>query len=212
MCSHDFHNQRLHAVVTKPYNTEDKAEKSRVQCAVAVAQLIIDVLKETGDDDEQVPDAQVRVGIDSGKALAVNNGRNGYREPLFLGEPANHAAKHASNGTAVGIYLTNTARKVVGLSEAADSNKTALTKDEIKVCQELPALSVTCESIAKEWREDLKNNPIGVFSLRGRRRLCATSTSPSLTPKNSRRQEAVSIYADIDGFTASCRQAYRLES
>jgi transcriptional regulator with XRE-family HTH domain len=39
----DFHNQRLHAVVTKPYNTEDKAEKSRVQCAVAVAQLIIDV-------------------------------------------------------------------------------------------------------------------------------------------------------------------------
>jgi len=53
----DFHNQRLHAVVTKPYNTEDKAEKSRVQCAVAVAQLIIDVLKETGDDDEQVPNA-----------------------------------------------------------------------------------------------------------------------------------------------------------
>lgn len=198
----DFHNQRLHAVVTKPYNTENKAEKSRVQCAVAVAQLIIDVLKETGDDDEQVPDAQIRVGIDSGKALAVNNGRNGYREPLFLGEPANHAAKHASNGTAVGIYLTNTARKVIGLSEAADSNKTALTKDEIKVCQDATALSVTCESIVKEWREDLKNNPIGVFEFSRQTPPLRDLDISVLTPKNSRRQEAVSIYADIDGFTA----------
>ena len=97
----DFHNQRIHAVVTKPYNTEDKAEKSRVQRAVAVAQLIIDVLTETGDDDEQVPSAQVRVGIDSGKALAVNNGRNGYREPLFLGragEPCGEACKQRDSG------------------------------------------------------------------------------------------------------------------
>jgi class 3 adenylate cyclase len=198
----DFHNQRLHAVATKPYNTEDGAEKSRVQHAVAVAQLIIDVLKETGDDDEQVPDAQVRVGIDSGKALAVNNDRNGYREPLFLGEPANHAAKHASNGTAVGIYLTNAARKVIGLPEATDSNKTALTKDEIKVCQDAATLSVTCESIVKEWREDLKKNPIGVFEFSRQTPPLRDLDISLLTPKNSRRQEAVSVYADIDGFTA----------
>lgn len=198
----DFHNQRLHAVVTKPYDTEDKAETSRVRRAVAVAQLIIDVLRETGDDDEQVPDAQVRVGIDTGKALAVNNGRNGYREPLFLGEPANHAAKHASNGTAVGIFLTNTARKIIGLSEAEDSNKTSLTKDEIKVCQDAAALTVTCESIVKEWREDLKNNPIGAFEFSRQTPPLRDLDIAVLTPKNSRRQEAVSIYADIDGFTA----------
>ncbi|MBU0776505.1 MAG: transcriptional regulator, partial [Alphaproteobacteria bacterium] len=39
----DFHNQRLHAVVTKPYNSETDAEAKRVRRAVAVAQLIIDV-------------------------------------------------------------------------------------------------------------------------------------------------------------------------
>ena len=142
------------------------------------------------------------MGIDSGKALAVNNGRNGYREPLFLGEPANHAAKHASNGTAVGIYLTNTARKVIGLPEAAESNKTALTPEEIKVCQDAAALSVTCESIVKEWREDLKNNPIGVFEFSRQTPPLRDLNISVLTPKNSRRQEAVSIYADIDGFTA----------
>ena len=38
------------------------------------------------------------LGIDSGTALAVNNGRPGHREPLFFGQPANHAAKRAGGG------------------------------------------------------------------------------------------------------------------
>jgi hypothetical protein len=68
--------------------------------------LVIDVLARTGEDADH-PAAKVRIGIDSGKALAVNNGRRGHREPLFLGEPANQAAKRASGGEATGIYLTN---------------------------------------------------------------------------------------------------------
>jgi class 3 adenylate cyclase len=112
----DFHNQRLHAVISKPYGDED--EKARLERAVAIAQLLIDVLGETGDDDDQIPNAVVRVGIDTGLALAVNNGRRGNREPLFLGKPANHAAKLASNGSKEGIYLTNDARAVIDLDDA----------------------------------------------------------------------------------------------
>src|SRR5690606_4393839 len=84
----DFHNQRLHAVVTKPYGDAD--ERERVASAVAIAKLTMDVLAQTGDTDEHIPNAKVRVGIDSGLALAVNNGRRASREPLFLGAPANH--------------------------------------------------------------------------------------------------------------------------
>ena len=73
----DFHNQRLHSVVAKPYDSEVK----RVQRAVAIGQLIIDVLAQTGEDADH-PAAKVRVGIDTGMALAVNNGRRGHREPL----------------------------------------------------------------------------------------------------------------------------------
>src|SRR6185312_14680929 len=105
----DFHNQRLHSVVAKPYDSEVK----RVQRAVAIGKLIIDVLAQTGEDADH-PAAKVRVGIDSGKALAVNNGRRGHREPLFLGEPANHAAKRAGGGRATGMYLTNRTRKGIG--------------------------------------------------------------------------------------------------
>src|ERR1700722_931117 len=42
----DFHNQRLHSVIAKPYDSEVK----RVHRAIAIGQLIIDVLAQTGED------------------------------------------------------------------------------------------------------------------------------------------------------------------
>jgi len=132
----DFHNQRLHAMIAKPYNTEDDAEATRVHKAVAIAQVIMDVLAETGEEDEQIPTAKVRVGIDTGKSLAVNNGRSGNREPLFLGEPANHAAKLASNAKPSGIYLTNEARTAIGFPSADKPAQAPLTVAQISECIE----------------------------------------------------------------------------
>lgn len=197
----DFHNQRLHSLFTKPYNTEDNAEKKRVQRAVATAQLIVDVLAETGDDDEHIPAAKMRIGIDTGRTLAVNNGRNGYREPLFLGDPANHAAKLASNNRAKGIFLTNAARKVISLEEQDAPEKHALSAQEIETCQEAANLDVTADEIIKAWREDLENNPIGGYQFTRQTPPLSDMDISSLTPTNSKRQEMVSIYADIDGFT-----------
>lgn len=196
----DFHNQRLHAVVAKPYNSETDAEKKRIQRAVAIAQLIIDVLKETGDDDEHIPAAKVRVGIDSGRALAVNNGRRGGREPLFLGDPANLAAKYSA-GAGQGIYLTPNARKALGLAEVDNAKKTALTTDEIKQCQDAANLGVSKDSIVKEWRADMADNPIGAYEFSGHTPPMCNLDLEVLTPRNSRRQDLVSLYGDIDGFT-----------
>jgi class 3 adenylate cyclase len=158
----DFHNQRLHSVVAKPYDSEAK----RVQRAVAIAHLIINVLAQTGEDADH-PAAKVRVGIDTGKALAVNNGRRGHREPLFLGEPANHAAKRACGGKSVGIFLTNEARAVLGLKNAPNEDTTALGWQEIRDCEDKAKLGVTADEIVKEWKDDLENNPIGSFEFKG---------------------------------------------
>ncbi|MFL0413642.1 transcriptional regulator [Sphingomonas sp. 179-A 2A2 NHS] len=198
----DFHNQRLHAVVTKPYNSDADAEAKRVRRAVAIAQLIIDVLDETGDADEQIPNAKVRVGIDSGEALAVNNGRRGGREPLFLGEPANQAAKMSGGGTRVGIFLTNNAREAIGLGAVDNPAATSLTSEEIEDCRIKAALGVSKDAIVKEWEEDLERNPIGAFGFSRHTPPLRTLDITTLTPGNSRRQEAASVYADIDGFTA----------
>lgn len=195
----DFHNQRLHAIVAKPYGEDDEA--MRIHRAVALAQLMIDVLAQTGDDDEHIPNAKVRVGIDSGTALAVNNGRNGNREPLFLGDPANHAAKLSAAGMATGIYLTDIARAAIGLDEVDDPGKAPLTNAEIKVSQDEATLDVTVASIVADWREDMEANPIGAFAFSHPTPPLKNLDITALTPGNSRRFEAVSTYADLDNFT-----------
>jgi class 3 adenylate cyclase len=193
----DFHNQRLHTVFAKPYDDEAK----RVHRALATGQLIIDVLARTGEDANH-PAAKVRIGIDTGKALAVNNGRRGHREPLFLGEPANHAAKRSGGGRETGIYLTNKARKAIGLTEVTKVDSTPLTASEIATSQRLAQLGVTVDQIVREWAEDLKNNPIGDFEFSGHTPPFATLDIDELSVKNSRRQEVATIYGDLDGFTA----------
>jgi class 3 adenylate cyclase len=197
----DFHNQRLHSLVAKPYGADD--EKKRVCRAVAIGKLVIDVLAETGDDDEDIPNAKVRIGIDTGLTLAVNNGRNGNREPLFLGSAANLAAKLASNGCAEGIFLTNAARKAAGLAEAETGKEgaTPLTPDQVAHCQDIANLDVRKDTIVKEWRQDNKDNPIGSFEFSRPTPPLRKLDISALTPVNSRRMEAVSVYADLDGFT-----------
>jgi class 3 adenylate cyclase len=195
----DFHNQRLHAVVVKPYGDE----QLRIHRAIALSQLIIDVLKKTGEDsDDPLPAAVVRVGIDSGIALAVNNGRRGHREPLFLGCPANLAAKRAGGGMAAGIFMTNTARATLGLATVTNEDGKSLTALEISASQNAAQLEPTVDSVLKAWREDLTANPIGKFEFSAHTPPFTDLDIELLTPKNSRRQEAASIYADIDGFTA----------
>jgi len=194
----DFHNERLHMVVAKPYNDE----KARIHRAVATAQLIRDVLAKTNEDgDEPLPAAVTRVGIDSGKALAVNNGRIGAREPLFLGNPANQAAKRAGGGTTAGIFMTNTARSVVGWDEVLDQDRTALTSDQISASQKKAALEVTVDQVMKEWKKDLDANKISSYQFYRHTPPFQTLDMEVLTPQNARRQESTSIYADIDNFT-----------
>tara|TARA_R110002051_G_scaffold119593_1_gene192958 strand:- start:2103 stop:3731 length:1629 start_codon:yes stop_codon:yes gene_type:complete len=195
----DFHNQRLHAVVTKPYDNE----KERLDRAVALSNLIIDAVAQQKKDsnDSYIDAATIRVGIDSGIALTVNNGRAKNKEPLFLGNPANHAAKHAA-GDKKGIYLTANARDVLELSKvAADKTKTSvLTSDEIKLSVERTTLpnGLSLESVNKNAPEPklLKDfqfsraaSPLENFDFN------------KYYYKTAKRQELVSLYADIDGFT-----------
>lgn len=198
----DLHNQRLHAVVTKPYDTQDGAEADRVNTAVAMADLVIRVLGDIGEDDEHIPSAEIRVGIDTGEALAVNNGRSGGREPLFLGRPANIAAKLSGGGDAVGIFLSNEARDAIGLTRVPLPALVALTAEEIAECAEAAGLDANADDIIDAWREDMESRPLGAIYFTAHTPPLRTLDIPSLTPGNSRRQDAASIYADIDGFTA----------
>src|SRR5262249_38520726 len=49
---------------------------------------------------------------------------------------------------------------------------------------------------------DLKKNPIGAFEFKGHTPPFATLDIEELSVQNSRRQDAATVYADLDGFTA----------
>ena len=197
----DFHNQRLHAVIPRPYgNNED--EKKRLDRCVAISELIIKVVEEQRDfnGDEAIPAAKIRIGIDTGIALAVNNGRRSEREPLFLGNPANHAAKHVY-GKTKGIYLTSNSRNILELSTVDDTKNTSLTSDEISLSVKRAKIEedVTLEQVIEELRHNNKLLKDFKFS-RTEPPLKGLDLS-SLYYKSAKRQEILSIYADIDGFT-----------
>lgn len=197
----DFHNQRLHAVIPRPYGDKED-EKKRLDRSIAISDLIIKVVEQQREvnGDETIPAAKMRIGIDTGIALTVNNGRRSNKEPLFLGDPANHAAKHA-HGTKQGIYLTEKAREVLGLENVVDTKAVKLTSEQIQnsvdranICKE-----VTHQEVIDETCEDVKLLKDFVFN-RAEPPLKDLDFS-SLYYKSAKRQELLSIYADIDGFT-----------
>jgi class 3 adenylate cyclase len=103
---------------------------------------------------------------------------------------------------ATGVYLTNEARTVIGLKKADNEDTTALTSTEITTSKDKANLGVTADDIVKEWKDDLEKSPIGAFGFSGHTPPFSTLNIETLSVKNSRRQDAATVYADIDGFTA----------
>lgn len=197
----DFHNQRLHAVIPRPYGDAED-EQMRLDRAVAISKLIIDVVETQRKDegDGYIPAAEIRIGIDSGIALAVNNGRRSHKEPLFLGNPANHAAKHSA-GNDEGIFLTSNAREILGLSKVTDTKKTKLSNDQIQSSVDRAKLDkeVTHQQVIDEVCGNMKL--LKDFSFNRITPPLKGLDFSSLYYKSAKRQEILSIYADIDGFT-----------
>jgi class 3 adenylate cyclase len=100
------------------------------------------------------------------------------------------------------IYLTNNARVAIGLDKVDDEKGTALTTAEVEACQAAADIGVSKDYIVGEWKKDLEATPIGTFEFSGHTPPLSKLDVASLSPANSRRQELISIYADIDGFTA----------
>src|ERR1700686_4356714 len=123
----DYHGARLHAVITSPVG--DPA--AQIEQAVALARKLTEAAQKVGLA-HGFP-SRIRFGIDHGKCLAMTTGRGTHeRDTLFLGRPANHAAKLVASGSEQGIFLTETAEKRVAAGAVRKHAGTA-TLDEAYV-------------------------------------------------------------------------------
>jgi len=111
----DFHGSRMHAVIISPPGAENARE--RAERALAFADAAKRAIEEVGRTTENGRySTRIRIGVDSGLAVAVNSGTKDEREPLFLGPPANYAAKLAE-GDEDGIFMSNQVRRDLGVQE-----------------------------------------------------------------------------------------------
>lgn len=192
----DFQNHRLHAVVYEPFDDE----RGRIIYAGAAAALLLKLLTHANELHADIDDAIIAIGIESGEALAVRNGTRGDREPLFLGRAANEAAKMLA-GRQEGILLGPSARKVLGEEWEVDASA-LLDPDELKWFLAKADLSITVDTLLDRWKTELRDTPLKTFQFSRATPPLKNLDLDTLSPKNSRRMELVSIFADIDGFSA----------
>jgi class 3 adenylate cyclase len=201
---------RAHGLVFKPYNgKDDNKDADRAKHAVihAITQntYVLDVFNSVFND---VRDFSSAVGLASGTSYLANIGKTGKRELISLGTCANLAAKII--GGRDSITITQEMYDV--LPECLQDH---FEKD--KVVADLQTYRATgvrwgrnsklAEQLGVEWDEEKwkketekhrDNLPLDQINISDATTLIDVSR---LTERNCKRTEAVTFYADLDGFT-----------
>lgn len=211
----DYHGPRLHAVVVTPPGDE----RARVLKALAFATTVKNTIEEAGrrlGGSRLV--TRVRIGIDTGMAVAVNSGRRAEPEPLFLGQPANYAAKLAE-GDEPGIFVSDRVRQVLNerpLSMVSEERVALTAHDQHRyanMSQGRPYWDsddgftrARVDEAVRSLQADATLSTItaneGVFAFHHHEPPLRTIRFEDLMPSNSIRMAMVSTFADISGFTA----------
>lgn len=85
-----FQGQRLHALFFRPIDSAEKLAAKALLFEAVLREFVATVFNPAFP---KVADFQLSGGADLGSAIGTKNGTKGDRELLFLGAPANHAAK-----------------------------------------------------------------------------------------------------------------------
>ena len=201
----DYHGARMHAVVTDP---EGNAS-GQVERAVALADKLAHAARQIGDAYGVA--ARIRFGIDHGRCLAMTTGRSHEKDTLFLGAPANHAAKKAAEDGGPGIFLADGAQRVVGAQALAGSplGGRFLTEAYIRDAAgryRFERIDMAVAGLVEERRQGAGGT---VFRFERRTPPLSNVKFADLSPAKSIRMGMASLFADIDGFTAYVDAAIR---
>lgn len=202
---------RLHAVCFKPYGDEERRAKRAVIMAITLNSYLYDTFNGVFSD---VRDFQGAVGIDAGKSLVANVGHHGDRERICLGTCANRAAK-VINGrdtiTITDVLYTLLPEDLQELFSGSGTVAGAATYQAVGVRWKdhgdlAKKLGVTFDEQkwrkrTEEYRDDL---PLYEMDVTEAEVLIDLSQR---TERNSKRTNAIALYADLDGFTQYVQEA-----
>jgi hypothetical protein len=196
-----FQGGRAHLLVHHPINDADGIAKKAV-----LLQLVLDrfgvVFNEEFPDLE---DVEIRSGADMGNAIGTRNGTDGDRELLFLGAPANYAAKLLAPGAAP-------RRLTKVIADALPDDLAALTDvdgetfklrrptaAELQVLLDKYGVDWTPEACQMRLQDDRIQFPADKAELW---KTTSRIRFDDLSYTNSKLVAAATLYGDVAGFTA----------
>lgn len=218
----DYHGPRMHAVILTPAGAQNAGARARraLEFADAIKRTIDDVGDRTGNGQFKT---RVRIGVDSGIAVAINSGSRDEREPLFLGNPANYAAKLAE-GADEGIYPSNKVRREAGIPELHVATRALDAERASRIYVEsfdpgLPGYVTLAGRASKELVTRASDTAVSqfasnvgspaAFTFHRHEPPLRSISFVDLKPSNTIRMELASIFGDIDGFTAYVESCIR---
>lgn len=202
-CKVHFQGPRVHALAYRPVGDELAMATKAVLTALALRHMAA-AFNEVFDLTDSAA-WKLEAGLDHGTALATRNGATGDRELLFLGSPANHAAKII--GSAGSIRLTGTVKEL--LPAGLDDHVAATATDDVWYVKAVSAATISematdfgwswsLDAIRTRLEEAADTYPPGTVKVSNVRDKIDKNT---LAISNAKRVNGVSMFADVDGFT-----------
>lgn len=203
-CKVHFQGPRAHALAYRPVGDESKMVAKAVLTALALRHMVVafnDVF-ELSDDAAW----KLAAGIAHGSALATRNGAHGDRELLFLGSPANHAAKIIH--TAGSIRMTETVKDL--LPETFDDHVAVVSPGDAWYAKAVSAATVSEMAAAFGWAWSLDTTRARLEEAAERYPAGSATVSDvkekidksKLAISSTKRVSGASVFADVDGFTS----------
>ena len=151
---------------------------------------------------------RIRFGIDQGRCLAMTTGRAHDRDTLYLGAPANYAAKKAAESNEDGIFLVDGLRARLGSLSFAQSpsGQTILAQDSaIRAIDRyrFPNFDAATNRLVAQ-----ASNRKDFIFYRPTPPLADLKFS-DLSASRTARMAMTCLFADIDGFTKFVDEAIR---
>jgi hypothetical protein len=192
-----FQGPRLHAVVYRPIGDDDEITIAALAFAGAARGIVESCDGIFGGDEWDVA-----VGMDLGDAVATKNNIRGDRELLFIGTPANRAAKILDTGILATPEFVDALPDEPGITLGVDNDGVTeldLDDDALEDIVAHHGWSFDPEASEDRIRAELAKWPlarVGLSAIQG------PIDKNTLGLANSKRVEGAAIFADVDGFTA----------
>ena len=202
-----FQGVRLHALTYRPVGDQEQVVARAVLMAAAIDLAAREALAEAFPDD---PAFVCAAGASYGATLATKSGERGDSELLFLGDAANQGAKILD--PAYRLRVTEDLRDTlddehlgVTVGDLHDGTFKLVTDQQaIEDGAARYGIPWTLEASTKRVLADADAIPVDAVKIS---KATAEINKAALGLSNSKLNNAVSAFADVDGFTAIVEQA-----